>query len=445
MQCSTATQSCQPIAELIPPAGLENWSDLLSFMPASVDLEASARSAGALIRRREVKSAAALLRLVLGYAVCDCSLRLLGVCCELWGLGHLSKVALRKRLQHCARWLGTLIVAILQARQLRLPRRPGLCLRIQDATAISEPGSKGTDWRVHLSLNLGQGCLDGMELTDAHGGETLVRFPVRPGEIRLADGGYAHASGMGPVLEAGGQLVVRTNWQNLPLEQENGSRFDLIGWLRELDRTSAGEQERTVWLSTPQGRFALRLVVGPLPPEKAEEARRRARKAAKKKKHNVDARTLLAAGFVLLVTNLPAARWSAREVLGLYRIRWQVEMLIKRLKSLLVLDGLRAKDPDLAQTYLLGKMLGALLLEQMTGQVTSCAPTEWDDPTRPVSPWRIMALCQEALRSLVRGTITLAKIVKALPRLRRFLADEPRKRRSQWATARALLNALSTC
>lgn len=445
MQCSTATQSCQPMAEPIPPTGLENWPDLVSFVPASVDLEASARSAGALIRRREVKSATDLLRLVLGYAVCDWSLRLLGVCCELWGLGHLSKVALRKRLQHCARWLGILIVAMLQARQLRLPHRAGVYVRIQDASVISEPGSKGTDWRLHVSLNLGQARMDGIEITDAHGGETLVRFPVQPGEIRLADGGYAHASGMGPVLKAGGPLVVRTNWQNLPLEEEDGSRFDLIGWLRELDRTSAGEEERTVWLPTPQGRFALRLVVCPLPPEKVEEARRRARKAARKKKHNVDARTLLAAGFVLLLTNLPAARWSAREVLALYRIRWQVEMLIKRLKSLLVLDGLRAKDPDLAQTYLLGKMLGALLLEEMTGQVTSCAPAEWDDPTRPVGPWGIMALCQEALKCLIRGTITLAKIVKALPRLRRFLADEPRKRRSQWATARALLNALSTC
>lgn len=445
MQCSTTSRSRQPEVEPTPRTELDKLEDLFQYLPSSVDLEATARRSGALIRRREVKSAVDLLRIILGYSVCDWSLRLLGVCCELWGLGHLSKVALRKRLQHSVRWLGMLIVAILRARRLRLPNHAGVRLRIQDASVITEPGSTGTDWRLHLSLNLGDACMDGVELTDAHGGETLVRFPVQPGEIRLADIGYAHASGMGPLLEAGGELVVRINWQNLPLETEDGARFDLVGWLRELDRTPAGAQEQIVRLSTPQGRFALRLIVCPLPPEKVEAARRRARKASQKKKHNVDARTLLAAGFVLLLTNLPASRWSTREVLDLYRIRWQVEMLIKRLKSLLVLDGLRAKDRLLAQAYLLGKVLGALLLEEMSGQVSACAPADWDDPTRPISPWGIMALCLEALKCLVRKTITLAKIVEALPRLRRFLADEPRKRRSRWATARALLNALSSC
>ncbi|MGB9593423.1 MAG: transposase [Anaerolineae bacterium] len=82
-------------------------------------------------------------------------------------------------------------------------------------------------------------------------------------------------------------------------------------------------------------------------------ARRKARKAARKNKHRTpDERTLLAAGFVLVLTNLPVSAWPAQDVLGLYRFRWQVEMLIKRLKSLLALDGLRARDPHLAQAYL---------------------------------------------------------------------------------------------
>ena len=33
-------------------------------------------------------------------------------------------------------------------------------------------------------------CVDEVELTDAHGGETLVRHITGPGEIILADGGY---------------------------------------------------------------------------------------------------------------------------------------------------------------------------------------------------------------------------------------------------------------
>jgi len=442
MQCGTVAQSRQ--LEPLPSAGLENWEDLVHRFPASVALESSARATKALLRCREVKTAVDLLRLTLGYAVCDWSVRALGIWWEARGLGHLSSTATRKRLKGCNQWLGMLIVALLAARQLRLPTRAGeVQLRVQDATVINRPGSRGTDWRLHLSLNMGRACIDGIELTDAHGGETLIRFPVQTGEIRLADCGYAHARGIGSLLHDGGQVVVRVNWQNLRLEQEDGSRFDLVAWLRELERMPAGADERSIWLTTPQGRFALRLVVCPIPPEKADEARRRARQAARKKKHNIDERTLLAAGFVLLLTNLPTSTWSAQDAFGLYRFRWQVELTIKRLKSLLALDRLRAQDPELAQTYLLGKLLGALLLEGITGQVFSCLPDDWDLQARPISQWRLTALCQDAFKSLIRGTLTLGMILEALPRLLRFLHDGPRKRSSQLALAQRLLHTLS--
>lgn len=445
MQCSTALQIGQAEVESHWLVGPENWAQLMEQLSGSIDLEASARRTGALVRRREVKSPADLLRLALGYAVCDCSLRQLGIRCVLWELGCLSKTALRKRLRCARRWLGTLVVTFLELRRLRLLHREGVRLRLVDATAIRQPGAKGTGWRMHLGLDLGEACLTGVEVTDAHGAETLARFPVQPGEIQVADRGYAYDRGLGPILAQGGRLVVRINWRNLRLQEEDGQRFDLPAWLRTLDATASPQQERTVWLATDQGRFALRLVICRLPPDKAEQARRRARQIARKKKHQVDPRTLLAAGFVLLLTNLPTNTWSTADVLALYRIRWQVEMLIKRYKSLLAFDGLRAQDPDLAQTYLLGKVLGVFLLEEMEGRIRACAPPDWDVPGRPVSPWRLLSLCQDALKILVRGSLTEAAIINALPRLRRFLADEPRRRLSQRACAHALLHTLSSC
>lgn len=441
MKSSTKSLSCQEQLWALLCPDSERWSALLRYVPDSIDLEASARDTGALLRRREVKSASDLLRLVLGYSECDRSLRLLGIHSVIWELGNLSKTALRKRLQRCVRWLGRLIMALLEVRRIRMPTRPGIRLRLVDATVISEPGSQGTNWRVHLSLDLGQRCLAGVEITDAHGAETLARFPTQTEEIRVADRGYAFANGLGPVLEAGGRVVVRINWHNLPLEDANGGQVDVACWLRELERSPFPVQERTVWLSTPQGRFAMRLVAGRLPTEKAAEARRRARKTARKNKHRVpDPRTLLAAGFVLVLTNLPAD-WSAQEILELYRFRWQVEMHIKRLKSLLSLDGLRARDPHLAQAYLLGKILGVLFLEEMTEQIRSCALPGWDTRTRPISPWRMMALCHEVVKQEILGVVSLARIIQVLPRLHRFLADEPRRRVSQLAVAETLLKA----
>ena len=365
---------------------------------------------------------------------------------ELQGFGRFSPPAVLKRLRHSVRWLGLLVGEVQRSRNVRLEGRPGICLRVMDATAISEPGSLSTDWRVHLCLDLGTGCMTGIQLTDAHGAEVLTRFATKADEITVADRGYGHANGMGPVLAAGGQLVVRTSWQNLRLEGETGERVGVAEWLSRVRKTpGSGSWERLVWLPTPQGRFRLRLIAYRLPEDKAEAARRRARKASRKKGRTVDQRTLVAAGFVLVVSSLPVELWLPQDVLELYRIRWQVEIQIKRLKSVFLLDELRVQAPELAQAYLLGKLLRALLAEEMAQQVMTCHPDWLTDGQRPLNLWTLTQLCWQVLASMVRGHLSWAIAMATSRRLHRFLCDTPRKRHSQRWSAHALLHSKAAC
>jgi hypothetical protein len=422
----------------------EEWEQVLASLPADLDLEASARHAGALLRRREVKSAADLLRMVFAYAVCDWSLRLVGAWCTLIGVGSLSDVAVMKRLCGCQVWLGMLITSVLATRRMGFLSRPGVRLRIMDGTTASQPGSTGTDWRLHLSFDLAQLCLDGVEVSDAQTGETFAHCPTRPGDIRLGDMGYAFPNSMGAVLSAEGGLVVRIHWQNIRLEWADGSPVDLIAYLQGTNKTQS-VTEQLVYLSTPQGRFQLRLVCARLPQEAADKARHRLRTRYRKKGKTPDKHNLLAAGFTLLLTNLSAQEWTALQVLQLYRFRWQIELFIKRLKSILSLGQLRTQHPILAQVYLLGKILSALLLDEWCQQAQCCCPTWFTTPSRPVSPWRLTYLFFEGLRNSVRGTITLTMIFDTLPRLTRYFCDTPRKRTQQLAQARTILSSLSSC
>jgi hypothetical protein len=183
----------------------------------------------------------------------------------------------------------------------------------------------------------------------------------------------------------------------------------------------------------------------PLLPDRVEAAGRRARQTARRNRHTIDPRTLLAAGFVCVLTNLPRATWPSVRVLELYRLRWQVEMRIKALKSLLWLDGLRVQDPDLAQAYLLGKLLGALLVQVLSQQVRSAQPDWWTDTQRPISPWRLTRLTWDVLAETVRGPLDWTMVTTHLDRLRRFLCDEPRQRIPQWLLAQRLVHDLSSC
>lgn len=405
-----------------------------------LDLEGSARQAGALLRKRGIQSASQLLRLVLMFVVSDWSLKLLAFWALLQGVGYLSDVALLKRLRNCSRWLGMLIGEILQRRCEALQKTTPVRLRLMDASVITHPGSTGAAWRLHLGLSLYPLGIDGIEITDIHGGETMARFAPQAQEIRIADRGYAFASGIGHLLAGDSFMVVRINWQNLPLETQNGGRFDLISWLKGLQ--DPGEQ--VVWVQTPTGRFTLRLLASPLPPAAAEQARRRSRKYNCKHGRTVSENSLLAAGFILLLTNLPGAPWPLTQVFWLYRLRWQIELAFKRLKSLIHIDNLRSQTPRMVQTYLLGKLLLALLLDELLQQVAYHQPEWLVSLQRPVSIWRLTQFLWEGLRSWILGPIDWSRLWVLLPAAQRYFCDSPRARPQQLAYARAFLDAKAT-
>jgi hypothetical protein len=399
----------------------EKWTTLIR--PLEPDLEESARQDKALIRRRVIQSAANLLRLVMLYVARDFSLRQTGAWGTLLKLGCLSDVAVMQRLRRCNQWLGHLIVLILLKQRIALVRLSGVRVRLVDATVISRPGSHGTDWRMHLSLDLGRLALDGIELTDAQGGESLARSHLQPGDILIADRGLAFLRSLGAVMRTA-YFVVRTNWQGLAFKQADGTCFDIAGWLHGIQDAA----ERTVWLKLDGSLVPVRLIVNPLPPEKAEKARCCARKLSESKGHTPHATTLLSAGFLMLVTNLPAEPYPLRQILMLYRMRWQIEMYFKRLKGLLAFDHLRAQDPQLAQTYLLGKVLLAILVDLLNQQIQSCAPDWNSDPTRPVSYWRLTQLSFERICAFIYPPLDENYLLSHLDLLKRYFTDSPRSR-----------------
>jgi len=348
------------------------WEYLLSMLSAKVDLEASARAKGAMLRRRVIRSAETLLHLVLAYC-CGLSLRQTSCWAHLQGLGKLSQVGVMKCLRRSSAWLEFLVVTKL-AERAECRQIQGLRLRLVDATTVSAPGSQGTDWRVHLGFDLGSLTIDAVELTGAEGGESLSRFQIGAREVLIGDRGYAHRRGLWTVRQGGGDFLVRLNWQNLPLQTLGGEPFDLLRAARSLSETEVGEFAVQTVATRKVPAMAARIIILRKSEEAAEQAREKIRKEARKKGRAVDPRTLEAAGYIFLLTSLPAAQLKAAEVLELYRFRWQVELAFKRLKSLWDFGTVPAKDPDLARTYIFAKLLIAVLVEDLTQEALRATP-----------------------------------------------------------------------
>ena len=64
-----------------------------------------------------------------------------------------------------------------------------------------------------------------------------------------------------------------------------------------------------------------------------------------------------------MFTTAPAARLSAARCVEAYRLRWQIELAFKRMKSLGGFDELRSHDPRLVRTWLLAHLITVVLTE----------------------------------------------------------------------------------
>jgi hypothetical protein len=423
----------------------ESWEKVVCRLPG--DLEESAREYKALHRCRVIRTGEALLQVAFLYGLLDWSLRQTALWATVLEICNVSDVDLMRRLQGMHGWLGALVVSMLQQCGIHLQPQERVRIKILDATVISKPRSKGTDWRLHLCIDLGSMSIDQVLITDEHGGEGFGNFSLHADDIYVADSGYTRKSGMQQPLLAGARFVTREQWNTMPVYAADEKKLDIIAWLkRSFPAGITAPMETQVWLPTDQGLKPVRLIACPLPPEKAQQARERARKKSHKKKHQPCEKNLFAVGFVILLTNLPAASWSPERVLELYRWRWQIELYIKRLKSLLELDHLRTQNSDLAQTYLLTKLLAAILVDGLRSDVAQQVPDLFDDIDHPMSLWRLDICLIHSLSAWIIGDLpTWESILEKLPLLVRYLCNSPRKRRQQLALARSKLATLCAC
>lgn len=165
-----------------------------------------------------------------------------------------------------------------------------------------------------------------------------------------------------------------------------------LHWPDALDRADRNDIAMPVFVPHQGKLLAARLVVVPLPEDKAARAREKLKKRASKKQKTVSPIGLRLAGYVAILTTVPQQLLSDQELLQVYRIRWQIELFLKRCKSLLNLDHIAAHDAALAQTFVLAKLIEVALNDRLTAQCrkdyeSSLASRDSRRPHNASMPW----------------------------------------------------------
>jgi Transposase DDE domain len=404
---------------------LDDWQTIESLLPANWEQLAQVHKQLEIKHgNAKITNARDLLRLILVHAACDLPLRQTVALVAEAGGPTLSPMRLHKKMIRAGSYLHALVTAVVESPMGSCPEKwGGYEVSVVDASIISRPGSAYGDGRLHLRMRLSDLKYLQVRCTGVDEGETLRRFDFAPGELVVADRGYSQARGIAHVLDCGADVLVRLNRVSMPTFWPcTEVPFDIMSALRALPRDVPREQDVVVRHSVAGHVRTIhgRLCMVRLPEREAQRARKRLRRRLQKSGIQLNADTLEAAGYVVLFTTTSNERLSAAQCVELYRLRWQVELQIKRWKSICGFDRMPNFRDDTIVSWLYAKMLAAVLLEKLASLHSEVfPPIDWEeereqepDVIRPpaveadaatVAIARVGALAGSALRSAAQS------------------------------------------
>lgn len=361
MSANVADVEWAVIERLLPPRFRELAEEFGIIHPVPAQL-------GGKIRSVEV-----LLRLILFHVALSVSLKVSCAAAAAAGVVDISAVALHLRMRKAGPYLGALVAEMTGTRERFAPERwAGYEIRVLDATTVIRPGAKGTTARVHYSLRLVDLGVVDLDVTDETGGESFRRFEPEPDQLWIGDRCYANPPGIAHVKDAGAEVLVRYNFGSLPLYDGNGDLMDVEKKLHALQKE--GQAHEWAAYVHPKNHLPIkgRLLALRLPSDAAADARERLRRESGS---NVSDRALRTAAFIIIFTTVPKARMTMRLLFDLYRLRWQVELHIKRDKSIAGLDRLPNFRPDTIQSWICAKLLAQQLASRLSTPHVDFSPS----------------------------------------------------------------------
>jgi hypothetical protein len=349
--------------------GNYEFERLMEVMPEG--WEEKAKELGALRRAREIKTPEDLLRLIFLYLTEGKSFAGTSAIARMGGEFKLNKIAVYKRIRSSAEWLKWLCENIYRQSGL-LTGKPewlkGKNVCLIDGSEDVICGSRKSYFKLHYCLDLFSLGLRELQVTDIKKGEKISNFAkLGKRDIVVGDRIYGTIPGMEYLKERGSGYVLRLRANAFTAYNKEGQKASV---LKGLEGLKAGESRSFEIYYRRGDEYVPLRVCGMRKDRDSERAglKRLTKINQRKRQGRVvsDAQSKYNQ-YVIVVTSLEQSI-TAAQVLELYRMRWQIELAFKRLKSLFQYNEIPVKLDQTAYAWFYGKLLLAALCERIVSK-----------------------------------------------------------------------------
>ena len=323
----------------------------------------------ALRRKRGIQNEDILLTLCLYYGY-DKSLVDTKIYAQSFLSTKISDVGFMKRFAACKEWFKWMNQKMTEECTpiYSVPEKlSGKTVKAVDASDICTKGAVKQTWRLHYAFDLFSMSSSEFHITPESNGETLENFTLHPNDLIIADRAYATITGIEYCKAAGADFVMRLRNKAFTLYNENG---DVIRLTEDILKNVGTEcQDFIVYYKSKNKEMKqIRICAVRKTEDEIKSEQEKLRRTEIRKQIEITEDTKFSHNYFIVVTSLDD-HFSSEEVMSIYRLRWQVEMVFKRFKSILGMGSCPMKTAESCEAWLNCKMLIALLIEKMLSSV----------------------------------------------------------------------------
>lgn len=348
--------------------------DVLSLLPEGY--KQACWETEAMRRRKGIQDEDSLLKLCLYYAY-DHSLVDVKNYAYMEKIAEISDVGFMKRFNNCGEWIKWILENMMKNEIVNYDK-PELLKDYRvlaiDASDISQKGAVKYYWHLHYAVNLFTLNSEMFKITTEQTGESLKNFELRPKDLVFADRAYGTISGIEYCRQAGADFILRLRNKAFNLYDSQGNQIQLSKLLMDVDEAT-GKDFAVFYKGTDKSLKPIRICAIKKDEKAIKQEKKRLKRKESQKQLEISEDTKLTHNYFFVITSLDE-RFTCQQILELYRLRWQVEMVFKRYKSIINMGSMPTKTKASSEVWLNCKMLIAMLIEKLISEVdfSPCPP-----------------------------------------------------------------------
>ena len=218
---------------------------------------------------------------------------------------------------------------------------------------------------IQYAFDLKEGNWENLELTKAtqndqsHSKRMLNE--IKSGELHIRDLGYVTMSYLTRIVSEKAYFLNRLHPHFKTVQSNTGKAIDWTKLYQKMQNSRATYFTTDVVIGTGKEAFECRLVAMPVADSGWLERIRKAEKHAKSKGVSLSKEYKERCRFSLFITNVGENILKVNDVIQLYRLRWQIELVFKNWKSLLGIQKVKAVKKDRFECQLIARFIWILM------------------------------------------------------------------------------------